>query len=748
MYPFQVEYWDKENGASIPYSILRVGNKVFASDQTSFDGAIRQLNANRAEWDRIPGPAGLGGVLAEGPHGTLFAATRYYLAQFSPRQGMLSHVVVADYDAGFSLARASEQELWLGGKGISRVAVHGKELRLSPEAVPNDGVPDMKYDAIRHTLWACDGSTLLYRRDGRWGSITPKDGLLDRGCSTVAIEGNGDLWMGYTSAAFSWIHDPASGHPTVRNYTQWLNNIVGNVIVANDSIHFLSPDQRGWLWRANDALYLAAPEAAKAGEWLRLDERDGLSPPTPRAFEKDMDGSVWFGTSLGIVHFSPPDDFATRFPSPPIFVAGFSVGNSVPRMADAIGRIPHGVDVVAHIGSLQFDRRNALRVRYRLLPGQAGWTNAPGLDLRLGKLRWGRHTLQVQAQLASGPWSSVSEQAFTVLAPVWLSWPALLLMAVGGASLGFGSAQWRKQQRFKREAVLPDMTAWRMGALSPETEDLIGTVLDGRYEIGHILSVGGFATVARARDLQDGGKLRAVKIFRHELADQDWVRHRFEQEVSALERLSHPNIVKIAGHGTVDSRAPYLVMEFIQGRSLRELLEQGALPREQTARFLGQLTSALAALHQATIYHRDLKPENLMVRANADNEQEIVLIDFSIALVKSPEQTFHGISRVAGTLNYMAPEQITGYADASTDIYSLAKVIVEMLTGLRWNQLLPEATLDLPEQLRSYFAENPGTLGEESVDLIVAALAFDPARRPKDVARFAAPIIRDLERGL
>src|SRR5208282_836938 len=112
---------------------------------------------------------------------------------------------------------------------------------------------------------------------------------------------------------------------------------------------------------------------------------------------------------------------------------------------------------------------------------------------------------------------------------------------------------------------LPDLSAWRLGALSPDTEQLIGTVIDGRYEIGHILSVGGFATVVRARDIKQDGRLCAVKIFRYDLADRAWIRHRFEHEVAALEQLSHPNIVKITGHGTVNTGAPFLVMEFIHG---------------------------------------------------------------------------------------------------------------------------------------------------------------------------------------
>jgi serine/threonine protein kinase len=96
-------------------------------------------------------------------------------------------------------------------------------------------------------------------------------------------------------------------------------------------------------------------------------------------------------------------------------------------------------------------------------------------------------------------------------------------------------------------------------------------------------------------------------------------------------------------------------------------------------------------------------------------------------------------------LDYMAPEQVIGYADASTDIYSLTKILLEMVTGLRWAEFLPEAKLDLPEQIRGYFREHPGLFLVDSIDSIVSALAFDPAGRPKSALEFARPIVRDLE---
>ena len=737
MYPFHLISWDGPD-FRMPVSILRNGPELLAQS-----GGTLKLDEARGKWSLLAGTENLGGPAVAGPRNTFFVIGPNRILHLSSggrviAKSTLSNVV----NAGLSLAETPRGDLWLGHDGINKVVEHGRELVVTPENLPRHGVPNMKYDSVHDILWACDGNELFFRKNETWGKITHKDGLLDSGCARIGIEQNGNLWVGYNAAAVTWIGNPASGHPLIRNYTERINRVV-----ADGSAHMLSVDHRGWVWLGSEVMRFATPDEAKAGEWLRLDEQDGVSQTvtTGDSFHSDTDGSVWFGTSTGIVHFSPPDDFVTRFPSPPVFIAGFSLGQGRDVIADALGDIPRNVNMVAHIGSLQFDRRSVLHFRYRLQPQQSKWIETAGFNLPLGKLHWGQQTLQVQAQLATGPWSPIAERSLIVPWPLWLTWPMLLLYSAGGTGLGFGAAQWKKSRRFQRGLTLPDLSAWRMSAQSPEAEHLIGTRLDSRYEIGHILSVGGFATVVRARDLQHGGRLCAVKIFRYEFGDRAWIRHRFEQEISALEQLSHPNIVRITGHGTIDTGAPYLVMEFIQGHSLRTQLERGRMPRHQIGVFLGQIASALQSLHQKAIYHRDLKPENLMIRSGADARLEIILIDFSIAIVKSPNQTFHGISRVAGTLDYMAPEQVIGYADASTDIYSLAKVLMEMITGLRWTELFPEATLDLPDRVRDYFKTNSASFHADSIELVVSAMAFDPVKRPHDVSEFAKPIIRDLE---
>jgi serine/threonine-protein kinase len=210
--------------------------------------------------------------------------------------------------------------------------------------------------------------------------------------------------------------------------------------------------------------------------------------------------------------------------------------------------------------------------------------------------------------------------------------------------------------------------------------------------------------------------------------------------------VRHPNVVSIYAHGNTASGAPYLVMEFVEGKSLREtLVETGSLSPGRTAKILRHLADALDAIHEQGIFHRDVKPENVIVRNKGRREEEAVLIDFSIAIVKDANETLYGLSRAAGSFDYMAPEQAIGYADASSDTYSLAKLAVEMLTGRQMKELLPDAALDLPDRVRELLKTLDFNLSQEAIDMLAGALEFDPAKRPNGSGHFAHPLVRDLE---
>jgi tRNA A-37 threonylcarbamoyl transferase component Bud32 len=429
--------------------------------------------------------------------------------------------------------------------------------------------------------------------------------------------------------------------------------------------------------------------------------------------------------------------------APQVFVSAFSWEGQAARLAEAVSKLPHGSKITAHIGSLQFDRRSALRVRYRLLPEQTSWRESRSLDLALGMLSSGAHTLEVQGRIFTGPWSGTERRSFTVLRPAGLAWRLLAAYFMAATGLATGGYLLRRRHLAEEAALLPDLAAWRMGALLPEVHELEGTLLDARFEVGGLLARGGFANVLDGYDRQQQQRC-AIKVFRGEVKDKAWIQRSFEQEVAALKKVRHPNVVSIYAHGTAPSGAPYLVMEFVEGRNLREILEAGPLPPGRTARLLRQLASALDAIHAQEICHRDVKPENVIVRREGSAEEESVLIDFSIAIVKDANETLHGLSRAAGSFDYMAPEQAVGYAEPSSDIYSLAKLVLEMLTGRQLKDLLPDAALDLPERVRVLARGLEVRFSRESIEMLATALEFDPARRPRVAGAFAAPLVNDL----
>jgi len=747
VHPFRIESWGPGDGVEVSTttSLVRDGKDIYAT--AGKGGGVLKFDSDRKRWDFVAGSEGLTGDLAIGPNHTLLVATLSSLVQLRPTGGILAKLALPDSTV-FSVASSSDGNLWLAHGGISGVSAADGRLALHPESGIGDQAPatGFQYDAAHRTLWACDGNSILFHQeshpDQAWRRVSPPDGLPDLRCGAIAVQANGEIWVGHDGGVLSWISEPSSGHPKVHNYSPWQGQVV-----SNDYTHFLSIDSRGWLWMGKETLYLSTLDGARTPNWLRLDQQDGVMPTLNRShsFLQDQDGSIWIATSVDITHFSPSEGFVTQFLQPPVFVSGFSLGQSAPILADAVGPVPRNSDVVAHIGSLQFDRRSNLHLRYRVLPDHAIWTDTGSFDIHLDRLNWGNHTLQIQARLATGPWSEVETTAFDVPLPAWLSWPALLGYFAGGGVLLAGGRSWRKKRSARLKKAFPELAEWRLAALQPELQQLDGTLLDSRFEVGRILARGGFAIVTEGRDLQQEGVRCAVKIFRKELVDKEWMRRRFDQEVLALGQIHHPNVVRIFGSGTLPGDTLYLAMEFIEGATLRELLEAGKLDPRQVAGYLRQAGRALNEIHAHGICHRDLKPDNLMIRSEATPGKELVLIDFSIAIVKDPDETLHGLSRAAGTIYYMAPEQAIGYADPSTDIYSLAKILIEMLTGERLSTLLPDASMDLPDRVRELLHRLPLGLSSASIELIASALVFDPVHRPKDAGLFADRIASDLE---
>jgi hypothetical protein len=232
---------------------------------------------------------------------------------------------------------------------------------------------------------------------------------------------------------------------------------------------------------------------------------------------------------------------------------------------------------------------------------------------------------------------------------------------------------------------VPLPPAPREGAEPGDDELQPGVLLEGRYQIEHRLGEGGVGFVYRARQINLHRRV-AIKLLQQEVMGDEELRPRFEREALTLAALSHPNIVSLTDYGAVQGR-PYLVMELLEGRTLREILDQeGALEVGRALALARQVLLALAYAHELGVVHRDLKPANLLVQALPSHEH-LKVLDFGLVKLLPGSYLDRGIqlSRVGftfGTPAYMSPEHATGAeVDGRSDLYAMGVLLFELLSG-------------------------------------------------------------------
>ncbi|WP_445468254.1 Stk1 family PASTA domain-containing Ser/Thr kinase [Herbiconiux wuyangfengii] len=259
-------------------------------------------------------------------------------------------------------------------------------------------------------------------------------------------------------------------------------------------------------------------------------------------------------------------------------------------------------------------------------------------------------------------------------------------------------------------------------------DPMIGRLIDGRYQVRSRIARGGMATVYLATDLRLERQV-AIKIMHGHLADDVVFKERFVQEARSAARLAHPNVVNVFDQGQ-DSDMAYLVMEYLPGVTLRDLLKDyGKLTTEQTVDVMDAVLGGLAAAHKAGIVHRDLKPENVLLA----DDGRIKISDFGLARAVSAN-TATG-QALLGTIAYLSPELLTrGTADARSDIYAAGIMMYEMLVGAQpyvGEQPMAIAFQHANDPMPTPSDANPG-VPEQLDDLVLWATAKEPDERPSD----------------
>jgi serine/threonine protein kinase len=277
-------------------------------------------------------------------------------------------------------------------------------------------------------------------------------------------------------------------------------------------------------------------------------------------------------------------------------------------------------------------------------------------------------------------------------------------------------------------------------------DPLIGRVFDGKYRLEEPLGGGGMGTVYRATHLLIERSV-AIKVLSQRFVGDQTAQERFRREARAAGRMHHPNAVTVNDFGTTEDGWLYIVMELLEGRTLRDLLAREApLDPARAVSFMLQACAAVGAAHDANLIHRDLKPGNIFIEQRPDLPALAKVLDFGVAKFAVDEhedddyQTLTQVGAIIGTPRYMSPEQCVGTAPLTpaSDVYSLGIILYEMLTGVvPFNADTPLAlamkqVTEAPRPPREIVPAIP----RELETVVLHALAKHAADRPPDANEF------------
>lgn len=273
-----------------------------------------------------------------------------------------------------------------------------------------------------------------------------------------------------------------------------------------------------------------------------------------------------------------------------------------------------------------------------------------------------------------------------------------------------------------------------------DPDPLIGSMLERRYLIKRKLGHGAFGAVYLASDEKMMSRPVVVKALLDARISSEWSVRKFKQEMEALARIDHPSVIGIFDSGQLDDGKPFLVMQYVDGASLRALLKPEGMDFSQVANIIRQTGRALNAAHHRGILHRDLKPENIMVQTLNDGEEQVKVIDFGVAKIKNSAISLSTVDdQMVGTVLYMSPEQLKAEPlSPASDVYCFAVIVYEMLTGRRPNN--PDSAFQLLEMQRASVRIKPSDLRPSispiAEAILLKALSFNPKERYQKASEF------------
>jgi serine/threonine-protein kinase len=288
---------------------------------------------------------------------------------------------------------------------------------------------------------------------------------------------------------------------------------------------------------------------------------------------------------------------------------------------------------------------------------------------------------------------------------------------------------------------------------SSAKDPFVGRTLDDKYLVEEPVGAGGMGAVYRARHLSMDRPV-AIKFLHQRLVEDEAARNRFQAEALAAVKLCHPNAVSVTDFGQTSEGVVYIVMELLEGRTLREILNREApLETARATSIMLQTSDAVAAAHVAGIIHGDLKPSNILVTQSADQPAVVKVLDFGIATFFADDDEDAPVlvqpNTVIGTPRYMSPEQHNGNElTPAADVYSLGVILYEMLAGMAPfsgstpAEIAEKHANDPPHSPREIVAAIP----QDVERIVLHALEKQPSDRPANAGEFRRELLETADR--
>jgi len=557
--------------------------------------------------------------------------------------------------------------------------------------------------------------------------FTEKDGLRMKVLQAAAVSPDLKIYIGYDLPSdLAWARLPEGEiGPTTKL-------VFEHVAPAreNEGIYSLGFDAKNRLWKGTaSGMQIGDPGQFKPGvlgrvDWWTLDQRLGLPHPDVfmNSFLQQKDGSISFSTLKGRVRIEQPDE---------LYQPG--------RLVRLNGLLENGL---VRVATTPADAAATVKMEYREWSwpefAASGWQPAPGLTFPVNPAPTG-----IEFRIVEDYFHRSSQ-------PLYLGKrrPAALIWWVGVGIVAFllwqlrivekALYQWRKR-KYRAEEELPIREVGELTA---------GTLLKDRFLIGEVIAKGRFSDVFAATDHTQNGA--AVVVKRLKLPEYSaaftasWLKRRFMQEVGAAAMLRHPGILPVIDAWIEDPGVPYLVMRRVDGPTLRTYLnERGRLNQDSAALLLKALCGIVGEAHSRGVVHCDLKPENVLLELVDEHLQPLV-IDFGTSALRLEASTLSHLTQPAGTVRYMAPEQLLGQYSTASDVYALALIAIEMFTGEQyadWNLAFDDVwKQNLCAKIVSF------GVSEAAAQAIASGLRFNPGERENDLVLWCARLIDSLEK--